>query len=119
MLLQYLDINTTIQVLPVFLEKGADVNHVNQNGDTALLIHTQYQCYKGTVKELVRAGADVNAVNRYGSTPLLEALRYGNQEVARFLIKKGADYHHADNRGITAAQLEAERGYDAVLSLIM
>ena len=119
MLLQYLDINTTIQVLPVFLEKGADVNHVNQNGDTALLIHTQYQCYKGTVKELVRAGADVNAVNRYGSTPLLEALRYGNQEVARFLIKKGADYHHADNRGITAAQLAAERGYDAVLSLIM
>lgn len=119
MLLQYLDINTTIQVLPVFLEKCVNVNYVNQNGDTALLIHTQHQCYKGTIKELVHAGADVNAVNKYGSTALLEALRYGNQEVARFLIKKGADYHHADNRGITAAQLAAERGYDAVLSLII
>ncbi|MEY8329848.1 ankyrin repeat domain-containing protein [Lachnospiraceae bacterium 48-33] len=119
MLLQYLDINTAIQVLPVFLKKEADVNHVNQNGDTALLINTQYQCYKGVIKELVRAGADVNVVNKYGSTPLLEALRYGNQEVARFLIKKGADYNHADNSGITAAQLAAERGYDTVLSLIM
>ena len=86
---------------------------------SALLINTQYQCYKGVIKELVRAGADVNVVNKYGSTPLLEALRYGNQEVARFLIKKGADYNHADNSGITAAQLAAERGYDTVLSLIM
>lgn len=118
MLLQYLDINTTMQALPVFLEKGVDVNHANQNGNTALLINTQYQCYKGVVKELVRAGADVNVVNIYGSTPLLEALRYGNQETARFLIKKGADYNHADNRGITAAQLAAEHGYDTVLSLM-
>lgn len=118
MLLQYLGINSAMQMQPIFLEKGADVNHVNQNGNTALLINTQCQCYKGVVKELVRAGADVNAVNRYGSTPLIEALRYGNQETARFLIKKGADYNHADNRGITAAQLAAEHGYDTVLSLM-
>lgn len=118
MLLMLLDINTIMDVMPVLLDKGADVNHADNAGNTALLVTTQNQCYKGIVKELVRAGADVNAANKDGRTALHFALRYGDQESARFLIKKGADYNCCDNTGVTPARIAAEKGYDTVLELM-
>lgn len=118
MLLQYMDINTNLALLPLFLEKGVDVNHADNNGNTALIINTQNFCYKGVVKELVRAGADVNISNNSGNNALHYALRYGNQEVSRFLIKKGADYNKADNQGITPLQIAVEKGYDTLLDIM-
>lgn len=118
MLLQYMDINTNLALLPLFLEKGADVNHVDNNGNTALIINTQNFCYKGVVKELVRAGADVNISNNTGDNALHYALRYGNQEVARFLLKKGADCNKTDNQGITPLQIAVEKGYDTLLDIM-
>ncbi len=61
----------------------------------------------------------MNAADNTGRTPLHYALKYGSQDVARFLIKKGADYNRADNDGITPVQLAAENGCDAVLELMI
>ena len=118
MVLQYADLNTNTRLLPLFLERGADVNHTDNYGNTALILNAQNRCYKGVVKELARAGTDVNAIDNNGNNALYYALEYGNQEVARFLIKKGADYNRANNKGITPAQLIAEKGYDTLLVLI-
>ena len=70
------------------------------------------------MKELIRAGADVNAANRNGDIPLHYVLRYGGQDSAVFMIKKGADYNRANNAGVTPAQIDAEKGYDTVLGLM-
>lgn len=118
MLLQYLDLNTTRELLPVFLEKGVDVNAADNDGNTALILNTKEQCYKEVIKELVRAGADVNLADNAGNTALYYALKYGSQEAARFLIKKGADYNHANNKGESPVQLAVEKGYDTVLELM-
>lgn len=118
MLLQYLDINTIMEVMPVLLEKGADASHADAAGNTALHVAAQQHSYKGIVKELYRAGADISAVNAEGVMPLHLALRYGDQESAIFMIKKGADYNRADNRGVTPAQIAAEKGYETVLELM-
>ncbi len=118
MLLQYRDINTNMDLLPIFLEKGADVNHADNDGNTPLTLNAYNQCYKGVVKELVRSGANVNASDNRGNTALHYALQYGSQETARFLIKKGADYNYANNQEITPVQLAVEKGYDSVLELM-
>ncbi len=118
MLSQYLDLNTTLELLPIFLDKGVDVNHRDNNGNTALILNTKNQCYKNVVKELIRAGADVNITDNTGSTALHYALRYGSQDVARFLVKKGADYNRANNQGVTPVQLAVEHGYDTVLEVM-
>lgn len=118
MVLQYIDLNTNTSLLPLFLERGVDVNHKDNYGNTALILNTQNRCYKGIVKELVHAGADINAIDNNGNNALYYALEYGNQEVARFLIKKGADYNRANNKGVTPAQLIVEKGYDTLLGLM-
>lgn len=118
MVLQYTDLNTNTSLLPLFLERGVDVNHKDNYGNTALILNTQNRCYKGIVKELVHAGADINAIDNNGNNALYYALEYGNQEVARFLIKKGADYNRANNKGVTPAQLIVEKGYDTLLGLM-
>ena len=118
MLLQFLDINTNLELLPIFLDRGADVNRKDSQGNTALIYNTMNQCFKDIIKELIRSGADVNIVNSEGNTALHYALRYGSQDTARFLIKKGADYNHANNQGVTPVQLAVEKGYDTVLELM-
>jgi len=118
MLLQSLDINTNMELLPIFLDRGVDVNRTDNYGNTALILNTKEQCYKNAVKELIRAGADVNAADQAGNTALYYALKYGDQESARFLIKKGADYNRANNQGLTPMQVAVEKGYDTVLELM-
>ena len=119
-LLQELDINTCLELLPFFLERGVDINRRDNRGNTALLCNasTLNQCFKEIVKELVRAGADVNIANNEGNTALHYILRYSTQDIARFLVKKGADYNHANLKGVTPAQIAVEQGYDTVLELM-
>lgn len=118
-MLRQLDLNAKTEILPLLLDKGVDVNRKDERGSTALMVAMDNQGHKGVARELVRAGADVNAENKNGSTALHLALRWGDQESAIFLIKKGADYNHADNAGVTPAQIAAEKGYDTVLDLMM
>lgn len=117
-LAQTLDFVASRELTAVFVEKGADVNCADNDGNTALIVHTYEHCDKETVKVLVQAGADVNAQNKKGLTPLHNALDYGNEMVARYLIKKGARYNIADNRGRTAMDIAAEKGYEVVLDLM-
>ena len=110
MLLRY----HTRELLPLFLDRGVDVNHVDQEGRTALM----FQWHKEMAKELLGAGADINKVDKEGNTALHYALEAGGQEDARYLIRKGADYNHPNNQGVTPAQMAAEQGFEAVLDLM-
>lgn len=118
MLLQSLNINATKELLPIFLDANVNVNHTDNQGNTALILNAKNQCFKDVVKELIRAGADVNVADNGGNTALHYALRYGSQDVARFLVKKGADYNRANNQGVTPVQLAVEHGYDTVLEVM-
>lgn len=116
---QSLDLNSAFSITMLLIDKGADVNHTDNDGNTALILNTKNSCYKNTVKELVKAGADVNALDKLGNSALYYALMYGNQEAARFMIKKGADYNHENNKGVTPMQVAVEKGYDNVLEMMI
>ena len=47
--------------------------------------------HKELVEFLLSRGADVNARAIYGTTPLFQAYRRGNVEIARILLRHGAD----------------------------
>ena len=99
---------------PVFLEKGADVNHRDNDGNTPLILGGDIDM----VKALVEAGADVNARNSNGDTPLHRALEEGRIREAKYLLRKGADYNVLNNSQVTPIQIAVEKGMDEVLQLM-
>lgn len=109
------DLRASRELLSLFIEKGADVNHVNDEGMTIMMLTTD----KDMVKELIRAGGNIHMADKEGNTVLHHALMHGNTETARYLIRKGADYNCVNNKGESPMQLAAEKGYDTVLELML
>lgn len=104
---------------PILIEKGADVNRKDDNGNTAVLLYAQWHCHMSVLKPMVKAGLDLNARNKDGNTVLHLALKNRNAEEARYLIKKGADYNIANEKQVTPMQIAVEQGLEEVLELMV
>ena len=102
------------ELIPLFLERGVDVNRTDNQGMTAMMLRP----HKEFIKPLLKAGADISLADNDGNTVLHHALKESSQETARYLIKKGADYNRPNNEGETPAQIAIEKGFDGVLALM-
>ena len=70
------------------------------------------------LRVLVQNGADVNAKTEDNRTPLcLTTSRNSSQ--SKFLIKKGADVHHADERGRTALHEAGRSGWSEIVRMLI
>ncbi len=110
MLLRHMD----TELLPLFLDRGVNVNHVDNQGRTAVMLCGD----KDIIKELLRAGADINVADNEGNTALHYVLKSGAVGEARYLIRKGAEYNRPNNQGETAIQIAVEKGFETVLELM-
>ena len=82
----------------MFINFDADVNAQNKDGDTPLMIATEYG-YIGLVKLLLDSGADVNAQNKHGKTPLNIASYDCHSEIVKLLLNSGANINHKNKAG--------------------
>jgi ankyrin repeat protein len=103
--------NGYLDVIKVFLEKGAYVKAANKYGSTPL----HWAAEDGNldvVKHLVEEkGADVKAADKYGCTPLHWAAAYGKLDVVKYLVEeKGTDVKAANNDGDTPLHRAARNG---------
>ncbi len=76
-------------IVPLLLEKGANVNLADSGKRTPLLVASEID-HLELVKALVAKGADVNAKDSRGQTPLSVAQRNRYTAVADFLKQNGA-----------------------------
>lgn len=91
-----------VEAMKLFIAKGANVNHKDNNGWTPLHYAVGARG-KEVVQELLATGAAVNEQNKYGYTPLHMALCYGSaDEIVPVLLQKGADPLIADEQGENA-----------------
>ena len=88
-----------------------DVNHVNDEGKTALHLAVEHR-HADVVQVLIDAGADIEATDRAGCSPLLLASSpLGSAKIVKQLVEAGAGVHAVDPKGNTCLLLAALRGH--------
>jgi len=88
----------------LLIDKGADVNAKNNDGNTALHETARFG-YLEITRKLLDKGTDVNVKNNDGFTPLHSASASGFVKVAELLIEKGANVNAKSNDGRTPLQV--------------
>jgi ankyrin repeat protein len=92
------------EVIYLVEEKGADIEVVNEEGLTPLLIASINEKYN-IVKYLISKGANVNAQGSikhgYIDTPLMFYCHRNNLEMIKFLVKNGANLEISNFYGST------------------
>jgi ankyrin repeat protein len=79
-----------IATAQLLLDRGADSNHSDIFGSTALMKAAEHN-RADLVELLLSYGADFTKTNSQGRTPFYIALLYGNTAMAESFLKRGAD----------------------------
>eukprot|EP00831_Metopus_contortus_P082618 TRINITY_DN8976_c0_g1_i1.p1 TRINITY_DN8976_c0_g1~~TRINITY_DN8976_c0_g1_i1.p1 ORF type:complete len:350 (-),score=60.07 TRINITY_DN8976_c0_g1_i1:12-1061(-) len=87
-----------VDLAQMLVDKGADINYVDDDGDTLLHSAAKVNSNKN-MTFLLEKGLDINARNNAGETPLHIVAENGYDSVAEQLIEKGADLFAVDNKG--------------------
>ncbi|XP_067650462.1 ankyrin repeat domain-containing protein 50-like [Haliotis asinina] len=85
------------EIFDVLLGMGANVSHVNNDGDNIL----HYVCRGGHVSMarylLSTCSVDINSRSKVGKTPLMTTVYYGYRELFDVLVGLGANVSHVDD----------------------
>ncbi|MFP9129848.1 ankyrin repeat domain-containing protein [Niallia sp. BSM11] len=107
-----------ISEITSFIEKGIDINSVDQEGRTAAMVAT-YNNDPETVKLLIENGADVNIQDNMKNNPFLYAGAEGYLEIVKLTINAGADPKLVNRFGGTALIPASEHGYVDVIKELL
>ena len=85
-------VHKNVRIAEMFLKNGVDINHMNEDGDTALHCATKWSNID-TVQLLLNYGANVNIENNDGKTPLyyVRGNAFQHKEISDLLIRHGVD----------------------------
>ncbi|XP_045193208.2 uncharacterized protein LOC123549301 [Mercenaria mercenaria] len=99
----------TDKVIQCLVKHGADVNAINQRGESPIFLANN----KEHINTLVNLGADINQRNELLQTPLLYFVGKKNVELGTLedLLRKGANVSAADINGSTVLHYIAWHGF--------
>jgi ankyrin repeat protein len=100
------------------LERGAEVNVKNGDGNTALHEATLHGHYE-VVRTLLEAGADPNIQDNAGNSPLHEAAQKNRVDIAHLLIESGADLSAKDRFGNSPLHKVVSKGHFELALLLI
>jgi ankyrin repeat protein len=105
------------QIMEILLQKGADPNAKNKDGETALMWSAQDP---EKIKLLIKHGADINMAAKTGNTVLLIASVGNNQlPLIEFLVSQGADPLVKNQKGETSLMRAALFGDSSTISYLI
>lgn len=107
-----------LKLVKHFLEKGVDVNGLDDNGFTPLMMAAS-EDQPEIAQLLIDKGAKVNFVNSQGWTALTEAADEGALATAKVLLNAGADAHLKIKNDASPIRMAASEGHTQILQLLI
>lgn len=109
-------------LMTLAIELGNDPGLITSPYVGTALIAAAHLGHVEVVRRLIAAGAPLDHVNNLGWTALMESVVLGDggpdhREVARLLLKAGADPRIADRDGVTPLAHAQARGYAAMVEV--
>lgn len=109
--------NIDIVSLNVLLAEGADINAVDEKGNTALMLASKIGNPR-MVKIILAHNPDINKQSNAGYTALMIASEQGQTHIVEELLKHGADSTLKNVNGFTAAELAIRNGQPDTADLL-
>jgi tetratricopeptide (TPR) repeat protein len=106
-----------LPMMQLFLERGADINKVNAFGEQALL-HAAWKGHLPAVRWLVEHGARLDRDGKAWAA-LHYAAFAGHDEIAAFLLERGADRNALSVNGSTPLMMAAREGKEAIATRLL
>lgn len=106
-----------IEMMALFVAKGADIHRTNAFGETALM-HAAWKGQAEAVKWLLARGAKINREGQEWSA-LHYAAFSGRAEVTQFLLERGADINAKSPNGSSVLMMAIFEGQDDVARLLL
>lgn len=106
-----------LDLMKLFLERGADINRVNDNGESALAL-AAWRGQKAAVDWLLARGAKLNPGNRRWSA-LHYAAFTGNDTLLDELIAQGADINARAPNGSTPLMMAVYEGKEDIAKKLL
>jgi ankyrin repeat protein len=103
--------------LNVLLAEGADIDIVDENGNTPLMIASKIGNPR-MVKIILAHSPDVNRQNNQGNSALMIASEHGQFYIAGQLVRFGANISAKNNAGLTAADIALRNGQPQIADLL-
>jgi ankyrin repeat protein len=97
-------VHDNAEMVHLLIAHGADIEARSADGDTPLIVSSQYKQKHNITKALLKHGADAGVHNKRGATPLHCAsmwLMSEHHELAESLLEHGADVNATDEGGRT------------------
>ena len=106
------------EVVRQLLDRGADIEAKDKNGETAL-IRAAWVGETKVVRLLLDRGADIEAKDKDGETALIWAACLGEAEVVRLLLDRGANIEAKGRHGYTALMVSAINGRIGIIKILL
>ncbi|MCK5706866.1 MAG: ankyrin repeat domain-containing protein [Candidatus Aureabacteria bacterium] len=117
--------DNALEVLPLLIKKGADVNAKTTKYNEAPIMFAKEWFFgndankgKEVMKLLIDAGADINTKDESGYTLLLYAAVNEKPELVKFLINNGANKNIKSEDGKTPLDYARELKYPDIIKLL-
>jgi len=98
-----------LRMVDYLLSKGADVNHLNLNGEAALMLAAAVG-EERVVELLIHYGAVVDMQDAKGNSALMDASSAGRVPVVHALLRAGAQVELQNGEGLTAVRFAEDLG---------
>ena len=103
------------EALKLLIEKGAEVNTSDRDGNTPLMIAILWARDLKKIKLLLKHKANVNEKNRAGKTPLIiAAISQNSLDYIKTLVEHGSKLNEADNSKNTAYDWAVKKKKNAI-----